>query len=373
MSALVRRLSSPRWLTAEITHRCPLSCFYCSNPLQMSKKNELSLAEWTSTFEQARALGCVQLGFTGGEPLLRPDLIDMVEATRAMGFYTNLITSAVGLTEKKLDALATAGLDSVQISFQAENRDLNDFIGGKQSFEHKLQMMRAVRARGLPLTLNVVVHRLNIDRIVDICKLCDSMEPDYVEVASTQYHGWAYANRAQLMPSVAQVEEAQQRIAEYQARSDSKVYYVLPDLIEGRAKRCQQGWGETYLCVNPQGDVAPCLSAHTLPSLEGRMPNVRTQSLAEIWEGDVFSQYRGMEWMDDDDATKNHPRRADDLGGCRCQAFLLTGNERAMDPACTTSRHHAAFVQQIHEDAAKPVSLEALRPRRISSHSRTLK
>lgn len=361
---MTRRI--PRWLTAELTYRCPLNCFYCSNPLQMSTKNELSTTEWVSTFRQAREMGSVQLGFTGGEPLMRADLPTLIKEARGMGFYTNLITSAVGMSEKKLEALKSAGLDSVQISFQAEQRDLNAFIGGKDSYDHKLRMMRAVRAAGLPLTLNVVIHRLNIDRVVDICKLCESMEPDHVEVASTQFHGWARANAHVLMPTPEQVERARSAIEAYQSSSQATtgVYYVLSDLIEKRAKRCHQGWGSTYLCVNPQGDITPCLSAHTLPSLQGKIENVHTHTLQEVWDGPVFAQYQGIDWMDEDEA-KRHPRRAADAGGCRCQAYMLTRCETAMDPVDESARGHAHFVDWVRTTYTTPTSLHSLRPRKV--------
>ena len=313
-------------------------------------RKELTTREWIDVFSQARALGAVQLGLTGGEPVLRQDLPTLVEEAHGMGFYTNLITSAVGLTEKKLDTLVAKGLDSVQISFQAERRDLNAFIGGKDTFVQKQRMMHAVTARGLPLTLNVVVHRLNIDRIADICAFCDSMNPDHVEIASTQYHGWALKNAAALMPTPAQVERAREAVEAYQARAggSSRIYYVLPDVIEKRAKPCQQGWGTTYLCVNPHGDVAPCLSAHTLPSLQP-LPNVRDMTLAEVWErSDAFNRFRGdaVDWMDEGDVeARAHPRRAEDKGGCRCQAFALTGSETAMDPVCETATGHGAFLE----------------------------
>jgi len=340
----------PRWLVAELTHRCPLSCFYCSNPLRMSAKNELRTEEWKRAFREARDLGAVQLGFTGGEPLMRADLPALVKEASGLGYYTNLITSAVGLTEAKLGELKDAGLDSVQISFQAEQRDLNDYIGGKGTYEHKRRMMRAVKEAGLPLTLNVVIHRLNIDRMEQICRFCESMDPDHVELASTQYHGWAFANRKAIMPTPEQVGRAQKAIQKYQESSSSGIYYVLPDLLDKRAKRCHQGWGSTYVCINPQGDITPCLSAHTLPSLEGRIPNVRTSSIGEAWEGPVFKAYGGgVDWMNDRNA-REHPRRNEDQGGCRCQAYLLTGDECAMDPADETSKHHEAYWTQVEED-----------------------
>lgn len=353
-----------RWLTAELTYRCPLSCFYCSNPIRMSTKRELTTAEWVSTFRQAREMGCVQLGLTGGEPLLRDDIVPLVREARSMGFYTNLITSAVGLTRKKVESLKEAGLDSVQISFQAEQKDLNDFIGGKRSFEKKVEMMKAVKEADLPLTLNVVIHRLNIDRMAEICEFCDEMDPDHVELASVQYHGWAILNQSQLLPTPLQIEKARNAIQDYQKRGSSQIYYVLPDLIEKQAKRCHQGWGSTYICVNPQGDVTPCLSAHTLPSLKGMIQNVRFASLEEIWEGPVFKKFTGVEWMSEEEA-RHHWRRKEDAGGCRCQAYCITGDETAMDPVDVTSVHHSAFQEMLEKEFLTPTDLSKLQKRSL--------
>lgn len=353
----------PRWITAELTYRCPLSCFYCSNPTQMSTKNELTTAQWIDVFRQGREMGFVQLGFTGGEPLMRPDLLTLVKEARDMGYYTNLITSAMGLTEKKIDKLKDAGIDSIQISFQAENKDLNAFIGGKDSYDQKLKMMKAVTSRNIPLTLNVVIHRLNIDRMMDICRLCDSMSPDHVEIASMQCHGWAFKNASVLMPTPEQVKKAQEEIELYQSQSNaSGVYYVLPDLIEKRAKNCQQGWGNTYVCINPQGDVTPCLSAHTLPSINKTIPNIKNRRLKDIWNGSVFTKYAGLEWMTED--ARSHPRRDSDGGGCRCQAYLLTGSETAMDPVDDTAIHHSKFVNWVEEQYSSPTILKKLYPRK---------
>lgn len=335
----------------------------------MTTRNELSTAEWLRTFEQARSIGCVQLGLSGGEPLMRPDLIDIVSATRKMGYYVNLITSAVGLNNKKIDQLKTAGLDSVQISFQAEQRQLNDFIAGKPVHEHKLRMMHAVRQAGLPLTLNLVIHRLNIDRIKEICALCDSMNPDYVELASVQAHGWALKNANVLMPTPEQVTRAQKHIDEYQRLRTSGIFYVLPDLLEGRAKACHQGWGKQYMCVNPQGDVAPCLSAHTITDVRECMPNVRHASMREIWEqSDAFNMFRGTDWMLDA-SERQHERRRTDFGGCRCQAAAHTGDARYMDPACETSVHHESFRHTVKRMYETPTDLSALMPRKIQSTS----
>ena len=356
----------PRWIIAELTYRCPLHCGYCSNPTKMSSKDELSTQTWLRTFEQARELGAVQLGFTGGEPLMRKDLPTLVEETRKMGFYTNLITSAVGLTEKRLDKLKNAGLDSVQISFQAEQKDLNDFIAGRSSYEQKVKMMRAVTERDMPLTLNVVLHRLNIDRMAEICALCESMHPSYVEIASMQAHGWAKVNASVLMPTPEQVSRAQLAIHEYQERTGSGIFYVLPDLIEKRAKNCHNGWGQMYLCVNPQGDVAPCLSAHTIPEIKAEVQNVQTSSVRDIWDGPVFRKYHGLDWMLDEGA-KNDPRREREGSGCRCQAFALTGDARNMDPTCSSSAHHAQFLKWMKATYECPTDLKALKKRRINS------
>lgn len=331
----------------------------------MSSKNELSTREWVSVFSQARDLGCVQLGLTGGEPLMRPDITTLVKEAKGMGYYPNLITSAAGLTERRIGELKNAGLDSVQISFQADQRELNDFIGGRQTYKQKMKMMKMVKEYDLPLTLNVVIHRLNIDRIVEICQLCDSMHPDHVEIASTQYHGWAYKNRRNLLPTPEQVGRAQRAIEEYQNSSDSGVYYVLPDLIEKRAKRCQQGWGHTYICVTPQGNVMPCLSANILPSVKNNVPNIRSSSLESIWNGDMFERYRGIDWMNEDVA-RNHDRRNEDWGGCRCQAFLLTGDECAMDPVDDTSIFHAQFLENVKRDYMAPTNLNSIKHRRLT-------
>ena len=225
-------------------------------------------------------------------------------------------------------------------------------------------MMKAVKSREIPLTLNVVIHRLNIDRMEDICKLCDSMSPDHVEIASMQCHGWAHKNASVLLPTTEQVRRAQKTIESYQSKSDAGgVYYVLPDLIEKRAKNCQQGWGHTYVCINPQGDITPCLSAHTLPSIQDKIPNIKNQPLKDIWEGPVFTKYAGLKWMTED--ARNHPRRLLDGGGCRCQAYMLTGSETAMDPVDDGAYHHSMFLNWMEKQYSSPTILKKLQPRKV--------
>lgn len=359
----------PRWMIAELTYACPLQCVYCSNPIQIaSKKKELSTKQWLNTFEEARKLGTIQLGLSGGEPLMRTDLVDLVKEASKMGFYINLITSGMGLTTKKLDLLKNAGLDAVQVSFQSDKPELNDFIGGKKSYTKKLEIMKAITDRQIPLTLNVVIHRLNIDRMQEICAMCDSMNPDYVEIANVQFHGWAMLNRKQLMPTPEQIEQAKKAVQTYQndAFRRSDIYYVVPDMIMKEAKPCMNTWGDSYLCINPHGDVTPCLSAHSLPSLKNKIPSVINSSLHEIWNGEIFSKYKGLDWMDDPYA-KTHPRRQNDGGGCRCQAFALTGNEKSMDPVCETSDGHVDFLKFVQNAYSTSSNIETLIARNMKN------
>ena len=297
---------------------------------------------------------------------MRKDLPILVKEAREMGFYTNLITSAMGLTERRLDTLQEAGLDSIQISFQAEQKDLNDYIAGKPSYDQKMKMMKSVTQRQIPLTLNVVLHRLNIDRMEDICALCESMNPSYVEIASMQAHGWAKLNAKVLLPTPDQVKKAQTSILEYQSRSGSNIFYVLPDLIEKKAKHCHNGWGEMYMCINPHGDVTPCLSALTIPDVKKNVQNVKTSSMKDIWEGSVFKMFRGIDWMIDEEA-KCHPIREVEGNGCRCQAFALTGDAKNMDPACCTSAHHPQFLEWMRSNYESPTDLKALKKRCIDA------
>ena len=330
----------PLWLLAELTYRCPLQCPYCSNPVEIARyKDELSTQEWLRVFEQARAMGSTQLGFSGGEPLVRKDLEQLIAGARKLGYYTNLITSAVGMDEARVKGFREAGLDHIQISFQASDKELNDFLGGSSSFEHKFEMARLVKRYEYPMVLNIVLHRRNLDKIREILDMAVALEADYVELANTQYYGWGYVNRAQLMPSRAQIEHAEQVAHEYQEklRGKMKIYYVVPDYFEGRPKACMNGWGTIFLTIAPDGTALPCHAAGQLPGLS--FPNVRDHSIEWIWKdsGD-FNLFRGLEWMKE--PCRSCPERFKDLGGCRCQAYMLTADPRNTDPVCSLSPAH---------------------------------
>lgn len=339
----------PRFLTAELTYRCPLQCPYCSNPLQMAKFNkELKTDEWISIFQQARKMGVIQLGLTGGEPLIRTDLNTLVKEANKLGFYSNLITSAVGLTEKKLNNLKKNGLDSIQVSFQAENKELSNKIAGLNSFEHKMKMIKKVKEYDFPLTLNVVLHKHNLDNIRGILDLCISLSPDYIELANTQYHGWAFKNRKSLMPTINQINIAKKITEEYQNKyKQIGIIYVIPDYLEGKPKPCMGGWGNEMITVNPEGNVMPCLSASIIKDL--KYENIKTSNLKDIYyNSDSFNKYRGLSWMTKEQ--RDRPTSEIDFGGCRCQAYQITGNASEIDPVCKSSKHHSKLMDYINEE-----------------------
>jgi pyrroloquinoline quinone biosynthesis protein E len=326
----------PYALLAELTYQCPLHCPYCSNPVGYPPGEELSTAEWKSVFTQAAKLGVLHLGLSGGEPLARRDLVELIASAREAGLYTNLITSAVGLDEKKATQLKSAGLDSIQISFQADEAELANAIAGTNAHARKLEAARIVPQAGLPLTLNVVLHRRNMDRLEKIIALAEKLGAIRLELANVQYYGWGHLNREQLMPTRAQVTAAIAiaNAAKERLGGKMEIIYVLPDYYETRPKPCMQGWGQRYLTVNPVGNVLPCPNATSIPDL--RFENVRHQSLASIWhESPSFNQFRGTAWMPL--PCKECPQRETDFGGCRCQAALITGDASATDPVCSLS------------------------------------
>jgi pyrroloquinoline quinone biosynthesis protein E len=333
----------PLWLLAELTYRCPLQCPYCSNPLDFSQQGqELSTAEWIEVFRQARELGAVQLGFSGGEPLVRQDLEELIRAATALGYYTNLITSGIGLDEARIGAFKQAGLDHIQISFQSSDETVNNLLAGsRKAFEQKLAMARAVKAAGYPMVLNFVTHRHNIDQIDRIIELCLELEADFVELATCQFYGWAELNRAGLLPTRAQLQRAERITNEYRQKLAAekhpcKLIFVIPDYYEDRPKACMNGWGSVFLDITPDGTALPCHSARQLPV---QFPNVREHSLAHIWyESLGFNRFRGHDWMVE--PCRSCDEKSRDFGGCRCQAFHLTGDASNADPVCSKSSHH---------------------------------
>ncbi len=331
----------PFGLLAELTYRCPLHCPYCSNPLNLATyRDELTLEEWTKVFTEARNLGVLQLHLSGGEPLQRRDLVEMIARARALGFYTNLVTSALSLTPKKAEQLKAAGLDHVQISIQAADPLLSDHIAGTPSYRQKIAAARTVKALGFPLTLNVVLHRHNIDQLAAILALAEELSADRIELANTQYYGWALHNRAALLPTWEQLQRAEPivRAARDRFAGQVQIIYVIPDYYSQYPKPCMGGWGRQQLTVAPNGDVLPCPAAGQLTELP--VENVRRRSLPWIWdESPMFSRFRGVDWMPE--PCRSCPRRTIDFGGCRCQAFQLTGNATATDPVCHLSPDHS--------------------------------
>jgi pyrroloquinoline quinone biosynthesis protein E len=334
------RAGPPLWLLAEVTYRCPLHCVYCSNPLDFAKvEDELSTADWKRVLREARALGAVQLGFSGGEPLMRDDLADLVAEADGLGFYTNLITSGAGLNEARIDELKTAGLDHIQLSFQDSTKEVNDFLSSTRTFDLKVKVAKLVKQHGYPMVLNVVLSRLNIDHVDKIIEMAVALDADFLELANTQYYGWAYLNRDHLLPSRAQVERAERVTNAYRAKLGGrmKMFFVVPDYYADRPKPCMNGWGSVFLNIAPDGLALPCQAARMLPGLA--FPNVREASVREIWyDSPAFNAYRGEAWMRE--PCRSCPERSKDFGGCRCQAYLLTGEAANADPVCALSPQH---------------------------------
>lgn len=331
----------PLWLLAELTYRCPLHCVFCYNPVDFARHtHELSTEAWLRVLREGRALGAVQCGFSGGEPLLREDLEILIGEARRLGYYTNLITSGIGLTAARLDAFKAAGLDHIQLSFQDANREINDLLTNTRTFAHKQRVGELLRERGWPMVMNVVIHRLNIDHIDRIIELAEQLGAEYLELANAQYYSWALLNRDQLMPTREQLRRAEAVTDAWKARlaGRMRILFVVPDYHEGKPKKCMNGWGNVFLTVTPDGTALPCHTARMLPGLT--FPNVRDHSLQHIWfEAEGFNRYRGTGWMKE--PCQTCPDKEKDLGGCRCQAYLLAGDPAAPDPVCPKSPNHA--------------------------------
>ena len=327
--------SNPLALIAELTHRCPLHCVYCSNPLELqSRSSELSTETWSRVFQEAAQLGVLQADFTGGEPLARADIIDLVRAARAAGLYVNLITSGLPLDESKLAALVAAGLDHIQLSFQGALEELANEISGAKSHAQKLRVLEWVKQHRVALTLNFVIHRRNIDQLEDMVALAESSSATRIEFANVQYYGWAFANRENLLPTREQLDQSLGIIKDEKERLEGRirVEYVVPDYYAKYPKPCMGGWGRKLMLITPSGDTLPCHAAKVIPGLF--FENVKVRSLREIWEqSTAFQKFRGEDWMQE--PCKTCDRREQDFGGCRCQSLLLAGDAAATDPVCS--------------------------------------
>lgn len=345
----------PIGLLAELTHRCPLQCPYCSNPLELARaRDELPAEVWCRVLDEAAALGVLQVHLSGGEPTLHAGLEAIVARCRALGLYSNLITAGVLLDGRRIAALATAGLDHVQLSVQDVDPANADRIGGHRGgHARKLEVARMVRAAGLPLTLNAVVHRQNLDRLEALIDLAVALGAHRLEIAHTQYYGWALVNRAALMPSRAQIERASDIVAAAARRLKGRLVidYVVPDYYARRPKPCLGGWGRQMLAVTPSGAVMPCHAAATIPGLV--FATVHEKPLAWIWaESEAFRRFRGTDWLPE--PCRSCERREIDFGGCRCQALALTGDPHATDPACELSPFHRAMTALAEREADRP-------------------
>jgi pyrroloquinoline quinone biosynthesis protein E len=354
MNSSAQGLSAPLGLLAELTHRCPLGCPYCSNPLRLDRReDELDAAIWARVFREAAALGVLQVHLSGGEPAARRDIVDITAAAHQAGLYTNLITSAVGVADKTMAALADAGLDHVQISIQDCEPESADRIAGYDgAFARKCALAAAAVGLKLPLTVNAVIHRANIDRVADLVTMALDLGATRVEIAHVQYYGWALKNRAALMPTREQVARAAQVVEALRARHRGQIVIdaVVPDYYARYPKPCLGGWGRRSLNVTPSGKVLPCHAAETIPGLV--FWSVAEHALADIWTASpAFNAFRGTDFLPEPCASC--ARREIDFGGCRCQALALTGDARATDPVCHLSPHHGlvAALASVQDDA----------------------
>ncbi|MBF6327698.1 pyrroloquinoline quinone biosynthesis protein PqqE [Nocardia transvalensis] len=346
-------VEAPLGALLELTHRCPLHCPYCSNPLELvSRSGELTREQWLEVLTQARELGVVQMHFSGGEPLARRDLPDLVEHARDLGAYVNLVTSGVGLTAERARRLGECGVDHVQLSLQDADPQAADLIAGARVHALKLRAAEAITAAGLPLTVNVVLHRANIDRVEGIIDVAIGLGADRIELANTQYYGWGLRNRAALLPTAAQLTAAREAVQRARERypDGPALVYVVADYFADRPKPCMDGWGRIQLTVAPDGDVLPCPAASAIATLPRE--NVLRRPLAEIWySSQAFNAFRGTGWMRE--PCRSCPERFTDFGGCRCQAFQFTGDAAATDPVCGLSPHRP-LVDAILNGASEP-------------------
>ncbi len=353
------KCSNPLALIAEITHRCPLHCVYCSNPLELtSRKEELPTAGWLRVFGEAAALGVLHLHLTGGEPLARPDLVELVEGARQSRLYTNLITSGIGLSRERLAQLVAAGLDHIQLSFQDSSEGPANWIAGARAHAHKLELAGWIRSHRIAFTVNLVVHRQNTEHLEEMIAALEALHPDRMEIAHAQYYGWALQNRSALLPTRAQLDRALAVVAaaEERLRGKVRIDMVVPDSHARFPKACMGGWGRQLRLIDPSGRALPCHAAGVIPGM--RFDNVREHTLDWIWQSsEAFQKFRGEEWMPE--PCRSCDRRKEDFGGCRCQAFLLTGDASATDPVCELAPMHHLIEDAVREDAVTSSAPEA--------------
>lgn len=346
-------IGPPFWLLAELTYRCPLHCAFCYNPVDFARQEEeLSTGDWLRVLREARALGAVQCGFSGGEPLQRDDLEMLVAEAHRLGYYSNLITSGIGLNERRIRALKEAGLDHIQLSFQDSTREVNDFLSSTRTFDLKRKAAALIKSQNYPMVMNCVIHRLNIEHIERIIELAVELDADYLELANVQFYAWAQRNRAQLMPTREQLQRAEAITQQWRERLGTrmKLLFVVPDYYESRPKKCMNGWGNVFLTITPDGTALPCHTARMLPGLA--FPNVREMNVADIWlRSEGFNRYRGTGWLPE--PCRSCPEKEKDHGGCRCQAYMLTQDAGATDPVCDKSPHHE-LILQAREQATQP-------------------
>ena len=349
---------NPLWLLAEVTYKCPLHCVFCYNPIDYTRYGEeLTTDDWLRVLRQGRELGATQLGFSGGEPLMRDDLEIMVAEARRLGYYSNLITSGIGLSEKRIATFKAGGLDHIQLSFQDSTREMNDFLSSTKTFELKQKVAKLIKQYDYPMVLNCVLHRHNIDHVQQILEMAEAMDAEYVELANTQYYGWAYVNRDQLLPTREQLKRAEEVTNKFRERvgNKMKIFFVVPDYYEERPKACMNGWGALFLTITSDGLALPCHEARQLPGLT--FPNVRDHDLGWIWyDSPGFNAYRGDSWMKE--PCRSCPEKIKDFGGCRCQAYMLTGDATNTDPVCGLSPLHH-LVTDVVDQAQLPVSPKA--------------
>ena len=345
---MTNEIKPPLWILLELTHKCPLECAYCYNQLDFTDtKDKMSTKDWFRVMDEAREMGAVQLGISGGEPLLNKDLVQIVEYANNKKFYTNLITSGVGAPKGIVQKLKDAGLKTVQLGIQSHDRNTMTLItNNKNSYDEKIAFAKEVKAAGLQLIINTCITRQNIHQVAEIIEFADELEGNYLEIANIQYYGWALKNINALLPTQEQLDEAKRVTDSYRSKEKAmKVFFVVPDYFADRPKACMNGWGTTFLTINPDGVALPCNTANTLP-LE--FPNVNDFSIEKIWnESHAFNYFRGDSWMNPTCATCDEKEK--DFGGCRCQAFALTGDMNEADPVCSKSDFHHVVTDKVAE------------------------